>query len=51
LIKEEKMKATIPKILLKRVCSPDDVAMLICSILEQEGMTGQIVTIDNGQTL
>jgi 3-oxoacyl-[acyl-carrier protein] reductase len=49
--KEEKMKATIPKILLKRVCSPDDVAMLICSILEQEGMTGQIVTIDNGQTL
>jgi 3-oxoacyl-[acyl-carrier protein] reductase len=29
----------------------DDIAKLTCSALEQESMTGQIITVDSGQTL
>ncbi|MDQ0113922.1 SDR family NAD(P)-dependent oxidoreductase [Paenibacillus harenae] len=49
--REEQMKKLSGNVLLERVSSPDEIALLICSLLEQESMTGQIVTIDCGQTL
>lgn len=49
--REEQMKKLSGNVLLERVSSPDEIALLICSLLEQESMTGQIVTVDCGQTL
>ncbi|KAF1678342.1 MULTISPECIES: SDR family NAD(P)-dependent oxidoreductase [Bacillus] len=49
--REEKMKSMIGTLLLQRIAEPDDVAKLICSLVEQESLTGQIITIDSGQTL
>ncbi|MGO4537969.1 SDR family NAD(P)-dependent oxidoreductase [Paenibacillus sp. 2TAB19] len=49
--REEQMKKLSGNVLLERVSSPDEIAMLICSLLEQDSMTGQIVTADCGQTL
>ncbi|GGH31650.1 SDR family NAD(P)-dependent oxidoreductase [Paenibacillus segetis] len=49
--REEQMKQLAPNLLLQQIASPDDIATLICSVLEQEAMTGQIITIDSGQTL
>ncbi|CAM3804528.1 SDR family NAD(P)-dependent oxidoreductase [Cohnella lubricantis] len=48
---EERMKLLAPSLLLQRIASPDDIAQLICAALEQEAMTGQIITVDSGQTL
>lgn len=48
---EEQLKRLSENLLLQRMTTPDDIARLICSVLEQESMTGQIITIDNGQTL
>lgn len=48
---EEKMKSMIGFLLLQCIAEPDDVAKLICSLIEQESLTGQIITIDSGQTL
>ncbi|AGG62700.1 hypothetical protein BHY07_17885 [Bacillus subtilis subsp. subtilis] len=49
--REEKMKSMIGSLLLQCIAEPDDVAKLICSLIEQESLTGQIITIDSGQTL
>lgn len=49
--REEKMKSMIGTLLLQRIAEPEDVAKLICSLVEQESLTGQIITIDSGQTL
>ncbi|WP_276731141.1 SDR family NAD(P)-dependent oxidoreductase [Bacillus sp. (in: firmicutes)] len=49
--REEKMKSMIGTLLLQRIAEPEDVAQLICSLVEQESLTGQIITIDSGQTL
>jgi 3-oxoacyl-[acyl-carrier protein] reductase len=49
--REEQMKKLSGNVLLERISSPDEIAMLICSLLEQDSMTGQIVTADCGQTL
>lgn len=49
--REEKMKRLSNNLLLKQISTPDDIAKLICAILEQDTMTGQIVTVDSGQTL
>ncbi|MEC1435095.1 SDR family NAD(P)-dependent oxidoreductase [Bacillus spizizenii] len=49
--REEKMKSMIGTLLLQRIAEPDEVAKLICSLVEQESLTGQIITIDSGQTL
>jgi len=49
--REEMMKKLAPNLLLKRLATPTDIARLICSALEQEAMTGQIITVDSGQTL
>jgi 3-oxoacyl-[acyl-carrier protein] reductase len=49
--REEQMKKLAPNLLLQRISTPEDVAQLICAALEQEAMTGQIITVDSGQTL
>ncbi len=49
--REEQMKRLAPKLLLQQIATPKDIAQLICAILEQEAMTGQILTVDSGQTL
>lgn len=48
---EERMHNLSGALLLQRLATTDDVAQLICAILEQEALTGQIITIDSGQTL
>jgi 3-oxoacyl-[acyl-carrier protein] reductase len=45
------MKRLAPRLLLQRIAEPEDIAQLICAVLEQEAMTGQIITADSGQTL
>ncbi|KZE74871.1 3-ketoacyl-ACP reductase [Paenibacillus elgii] len=49
--KEEQMKRLAPQLLLQRISTPEDIARMICAALEQEAMTGQIITVDSGQTL
>lgn len=49
--REEQMKRLAPNLLLQRISTPEDIAQLICSALEQEAMTGQTITVDSGQTL
>ncbi|POR29183.1 SDR family NAD(P)-dependent oxidoreductase [Paenibacillus polymyxa] len=49
--REEQMKQLFPHLLLQHISTPEDIASMICSALEQEAMTGQIITIDSGQTL
>lgn len=49
--KEEQMKRLAPNLMLQRISTPEDIAQMICAALEQEAMTGQIITVDSGQTL
>lgn len=49
--REEEMQRLAPNLLLKRISAPEDIASMICAALEQEAMTGQIITVDSGQTL
>lgn len=49
--KEAQMKKLAPNLLLQRISTPEDIAQLICAALEQEAMTGQMITVDSGQTL
>ncbi|WP_282943402.1 SDR family NAD(P)-dependent oxidoreductase [Paenibacillus sp. RC67] len=49
--REEQMHRLAPQLLLQTLSTPEDIAQLICAALEQEAMTGQIITIDSGQTL
>jgi len=49
--REEQMKRMSGNLLLQHITTADEVAKLICSMLEQEAMTGQLITIDGGQTL
>lgn len=49
--REEQMKHLAPRLLLQHISTPEDIAQLICAALEQEAMTGQIITVDSGQTL
>ncbi|MCO4849373.1 SDR family NAD(P)-dependent oxidoreductase [Bacillus vallismortis] len=49
--REEKMNSMIGTLPLQRIAEPEDVAQLICSLVEQESLTGQIITVDSGQTL
>jgi len=49
--REEQMKRLAPNTLLQSISTPEDIAHFICSMLEQEAITGQIITIDSGQTL
>ncbi|MGM1022365.1 MAG: SDR family NAD(P)-dependent oxidoreductase [Bacillota bacterium] len=49
--REDQMKQLFPHLLLQHISTPEDIASMICSALEQEAMTGQIITVDSGQTL
>ncbi|SEG46137.1 SDR family NAD(P)-dependent oxidoreductase [Paenibacillus sp. UNC499MF] len=49
--REAAMNALIGKLPLQRIATPEDIAGIICSLLEQEAVTGQILTADAGQTL
>ncbi|WP_239616217.1 SDR family NAD(P)-dependent oxidoreductase [Cohnella mopanensis] len=49
--REEQMNKLAPRLLLKRISTPEDIASMICAALEQDAMTGQIITVDSGQSL
>ncbi len=49
--REEQMKNLAPNLLLQHISTPEDIATFLCAVLEQEAMTGQIITVDSGQTL
>lgn len=49
--REEQMNNLAPNLPLERISTPEDIASMICTALEQEAMTGQIITVDSGQTL
>ncbi|MFC3799021.1 SDR family NAD(P)-dependent oxidoreductase [Cohnella sp. GCM10012308] len=49
--REEQMQKLAPATLLASIASPQDIARGIRFALEQEAMTGQLVTVDSGQTL
>lgn len=49
--REEQMNKLAPNLLLQSISTAEDIAQFVCAALEQEAMTGQIITIDSGQTL
>ncbi|TCM96981.1 3-oxoacyl-[acyl-carrier protein] reductase [Paenibacillus sp. BK033] len=49
--REDQMLRLAPNLLLQRISTPEDIAQLICASLEQEAMTGQMITVDSGQTM
>lgn len=49
--KEEQMRSLITHLPLERISPPEEIAQLICAVLEQSSLTGQIITVDNGQTM
>ncbi|MFB8374775.1 SDR family NAD(P)-dependent oxidoreductase [Paenibacillus taichungensis] len=49
--KEEQMHRLGGELLLQRIAASEDIAHMICTALEQPSMTGQLITIDSGQTL
>ncbi|WP_248924365.1 SDR family NAD(P)-dependent oxidoreductase [Paenibacillus hamazuiensis] len=49
--REDTMNRLSTNLLLQRISTPEDIAHMICAVLEQDSMTGQIVTVDGGQTL
>ncbi|MNR50018.1 short chain dehydrogenase [compost metagenome] len=49
--REEQMRRLAPATLLATISAPTDIARAIRFALEQEAMTGQLITIDSGQTL
>jgi 3-oxoacyl-[acyl-carrier protein] reductase len=49
--REDQMRRLAPHLPLQRISTPEDIAAMICTALEQEAMTGQIITVDSGQTL
>lgn len=49
--KEEQMRSLITQLPLERISPPEEIAQLICAVLEQPSLTGQIITVDNGQTM
>lgn len=48
---EEKMYQLTGELPLQRISTPDDIAEAIVFQLTQKSITGQVFTIDNGQTL
>ncbi|WP_274365862.1 SDR family NAD(P)-dependent oxidoreductase [Paenibacillus thermotolerans] len=49
--REEQMRRLAPNLLLQHISTPEDIARMVCAALEQEAMTGQLITVDSGQTL
>ncbi|MDR6723568.1 3-oxoacyl-[acyl-carrier protein] reductase [Paenibacillus amylolyticus] len=48
---EERMNQLAGSILLQKITPSEDIAHMICAVLEQPSMTGQLITVDAGQTL
>lgn len=48
---ETRMRSLITHLPLERISPPEEIAEMICALLEQPSITGQIITVDNGQTL
>ena len=49
--REAQMNRLAPHLPLQRISTPEEIAAMICVALEQEAMTGQMITVDSGQTL
>ncbi len=49
--REDAMNRLAPSLLLQAISTPEDIASMIRAALEQEAMTGQLITVDSGQTL
>ncbi|MEO3945842.1 SDR family oxidoreductase [Gorillibacterium sp. CAU 1737] len=49
--REAAMSQLAPHLPLQRISKPEEIAAMIGSVLEQEAMTGQLITVDCGQTL
>ncbi|WP_169084934.1 SDR family NAD(P)-dependent oxidoreductase [Paenibacillus sp. PL91] len=49
--REEIMVRLAGQILLQRISTPEDIAGLITAVLQQDSMTGQMITVDGGQSL
>lgn len=49
--KEEQMHSLISHLPLERISTADEIAELIVAVLGQPSLTGQVITVDNGQTL
>lgn len=49
--REGQMQQLAGSLLLGKVAQPEDIAHMICAILEQEALTGQIITVDAGQSM
>lgn len=49
--KEEHVERLSSNTLLQRTTTPEDVARIVCDLLSQEAITGQVLTVDGGQTL
>lgn len=49
--KEEHMRSLITRLPLERISTPEEIAEFICAVLAQPSLTGQIFTVDNGQTM
>ncbi|TBL75752.1 SDR family NAD(P)-dependent oxidoreductase [Paenibacillus thalictri] len=49
--REDRMEQLAPHLPLRRISAAEDIAGMVCAVLEQEAMTGQIITVDSGQTL
>ncbi len=49
--REEQMQKLAPHLLLEVISTPQDIAQAVVWALTQDAMTGQIITIDAGQTL
>lgn len=48
---EEKMNRLSGHLPLRRISTPEDIADLICAILTQDSMTGQIISPNNGMVI
>lgn len=49
--REEQMRKLSPKLPLQRISTPEEIAGSICAALEQDALTGQVITVDCGQTM
>lgn len=49
--REQQMEQLAGSLLLNRISSPEDIAHMICAVVEQDSLTGQVITVDAGQTM
>lgn len=49
--REQQMEQLAGSLLLNRISLPEDIAQMICAVVEQDSLTGQVITVDAGQTM